>query len=159
MATSKRAPEAETRRCEAPDCVVDFVPQRSTARYHSTTCRSRAARARKAAEHHAAEESKTDTTAEHDLVKAVRLELHSANATMTVAGQLALQLARRIADPEAAGISTLSKELRALLVEAGVKQPAPAGADDPKPAEEPEDDEVTRARTRRKEARKAAGLA
>jgi hypothetical protein len=76
---------------------------------------------------------------------------------MTVAGQLALQVARRIADPDASGVSTLSKELRALLSEATAKQPA-AGEAPTAPAAEAED-EVTRARRQRDEARQAAGLA
>lgn len=153
--TRKVKPAAEARRCEAPDCEVDFVPQRSTARYHSTTCRSRAARSRKAAEDNAAEEAKTDTPAEHELVRTVRLELEKADGTMTIAGQLALQVARRIANPDTTGISTLSKELRALVAEAcGPTEPSDPP---PGPAVKAEPDEVEKARRRREEkAAKAA---
>lgn len=142
-------------RCAGPECVNDFEPKRSTARFCSTTCRSRAARARKAA----AESTEADTEkgkAEHALVRAVRKELKGADALDTVAGQLALQVARRIADPDASGVSVLSKELRALLAEAtGAKQPTPQ--DEPPAA--PGEDEVEKARRKREEARQAAGLA
>lgn len=151
--TRKAKPAAEARRCEAPDCKVDFVPKRSTARYHSTTCRSRAARSRKAAEDNAAEEAKTGTDSEHELVRTVRLELEKSNGTMTIAGQLALQVARRIANPDTTGISTLSKELRALVAEAC----GPAEPKDSTPAPKAEPDEVEKARRRREEkAAKAA---
>lgn len=148
---------ADLKRCEGPGCEVDFEPKRSTARFHSATCRQRAGRERKAAESAAAADSVAKTgDAEHGLVRAVRQELLDAEALDTVAGQLALQMARRIADPEAAGISTLSKELRSLLAEA--KGAAPAGPEpDPEPVEE--EDEVTKARRAREEARQAAGLA
>lgn len=140
--------------CEAPDCDRCFEPKRSTARFCSATCRQRAARARKAAEAQAREEAKTDTPAEHDLVRAVRLELEKADAVMTVPGQVALQLARKMANPDESGLSALAKELRVVLAEAtGAMTPVPAGE------VEPEDDEVTKARRAREEAREAAGLA
>lgn len=133
-------------RCAGPECQVDFEPKRSTARFCSTTCRSRAARAKKAASESVEADAEAGK-AEHALVRAVRKELDEADALMTVAGQLALQVARRIADPEASGVSTLSKELRALLAEATAKQPAPSEPT-PDPVDE-EDDEVTRARKAR----------
>jgi len=144
------------KRCEALSCDVAFTPQRSTAQYCSATCRQRAARARKAAADGAKQEKKTGTNAEHSLVKAVRLDLEKADAFDTVAGQLALQIARRIADPESTGISTLSKELRALLAEAKGEQSIPEGQP---PEPEPEEDELEKARRQRAESREAAGLA
>jgi hypothetical protein len=152
---------AEERVCAAPGCGERFVPKRSTARYHSATCRQRAARQRKAAEHNETEEAKTGTRDEHDLVKAVRLELEKAGRLMTVNGQLALQLARRAANPEESGLVGLSKELDARMTAAlaDSKQPETGGAgadSDGDPADE--EDEVTRARRQREEARQAAGL-
>lgn len=144
--------------CEGPDCAVEFEPQRSTAKFCSVTCRSRAARARKAAADEAVVAPDPETgDAEHGLVRAVRKELEAAEAIDTVAGQLALQIARRIADPEGAGVSTLSKELRSLLAEAkGDAGPEPT--DDGEA--ETEDDEVSAARKRREDkARAAAGRA
>lgn len=91
--------------------------------------------------------------AEHGLVRAVRKELEEASADDTVAGQLALQLARRIANPEETGITAMSKELRSLLAEA-------KGAAVPTDSAEPEpevDDEVTRVRKAR-EAKAAAAM-
>ena len=140
--------------CAAPDCSETFVPKRSTAKYHSDTCRQRASRARKAAKDEQVVPVDPDTgDAEHGLVRAVRLELQRASALDTVAGQLALQLARRIANPEEAGLSALSKELRSLLAEAkgAAAVPADAAAD----AEPEDDDDVTRARKAR-EAKAAA---
>lgn len=146
------------KRCEGPGCDVEFQPERSTARYHSATCRQRAARARKAAAA-SVEADRAAGTAEHSLVRAVRLELEAAAAIETVAGQLALQIARRIADPDGSGVSTLSKELRSLLAEAK----GTTGLDPTEPEESPvepeEDDEVTRLRRQREQARQAAGLA
>lgn len=139
--------------CAAPDCSVEFTPKRSTAKYHSATCRQRASRASKAA---AAEQVATvdpDTgDAEHGLVRAVRKELEEANAFDTVAGQLALQLARRIANPEETGITAMSKELRSLLAEAKGAAAVPTDPEEPEPEE---DDDVTRARKAR-EAKAAA---
>ncbi len=142
-------------RCAGPECPNDFEPKRSTARFCSTTCRSRAARAKKSA----ADSVEADAEAgkaEHALVRTVRKELVDADALMTVAGQLALQVAKRIADPDTAGISVLSKELRALLAEAAGPKPGPTG-DEPPAA--PVEDEVDKARSKREKARQAAGLA
>jgi hypothetical protein len=132
-------------RCAGPECQVDFEPKRSTAKFCSTTCRSRAARAKKAA----AESVEADAEAgkaEHALVRAVRTELTEADALNTVDGQLALQVARRISHPDTSGISTLSKELRALLAAVSAEKPGAAGSTE---SVEGEDDEVTRARKAR----------
>ncbi|HEY9353539.1 MAG TPA: hypothetical protein VIP28_09825 [Nocardioides sp.] len=151
---AKKSEPAASRECAAPDCTEQFVPKRSTAKYHSATCRQRASRANKAAEAEQVVAVDPDTgNAEHGLVRAVRTELEAAGAVGTVAGQLALQLARRIANPEEAGLSALSKELRSLLAEAKGAAAVPA---DPAVEPEPEeDDEVTRVRKLR-EAKAAA---
>lgn len=151
-----------SRVCAAPDCGVEFTPQRSTARYHSGTCQRRAARARKAAEVAAeidrraeTEENAGTADAEHGLVKATRLELEKASVLDTVDGQIALQLARKLTDPNLAGFAGMAKELRAILRDAvGAPVPSP----DPVEPAEPDDDEVTRARKARAQAREAAGL-
>ncbi|HEY9352586.1 MAG TPA: hypothetical protein VIP28_05020 [Nocardioides sp.] len=155
---AKKSEPVASRECAAPDCSVEFTPKRSTAEYHSATCRQRAARARKAAKAEQVVPVDPDTgNAEHGLVRAVRMELEAARALDTVAGQLALQLARRIANPDEAGLSALSKELRSLLAEA--KGAAVVPADPAAEAEsEDEDDEVTRVRKIR-EAKAAAAAA
>lgn len=136
--------------CGAPDCDARFVPERSTAKYHSATCRQRAARARKAAERDAAEEANTGTDAEHGLVKAVRQALEAAGKLSTVNGQLALELARRAVHPESSLVS-MSKELDARLT-AALGTTAVA-------VTEPEDDDVSKARKARDRKRAAAGEA
>ena len=146
-------------RCEADGCDNDFEPKRSTARFCSATCRQRAARQRKAAIANAEDESKTDTPAEHGLVKAVRLDLEKAKAIDTVPGQLALQFARRMANPDETGLSAMSKELRLLLAEARAESQTSGGGDDSSSASTPADaepDEVTKARRKREEIEAAA---
>ena len=138
--------------CEAPDCDNEFVPQRSTARYCSATCRQRAGRARKAAASEKVVLADPDTgDAEHGLVRAVRTELEAADALSTVDGQIALQLARKLADPDHVS-SGLAKELRATIAAAK----GATGPDEPTPPASVEtEDEVTKARKAR-EAKAAA---
>ena len=95
---------------------------------------------------------------ETGLVASVREELEAAGRMDTFSGQLALQLARRLANPDESGISSLSKELRTVMAAAldGVTPPSAEG--EPAAAEDDED-EVTRARRQREQARQAAGLA
>ncbi|GAA5154747.1 hypothetical protein GCM10023340_38800 [Nocardioides marinquilinus] len=143
--------------CE--DCGRAFEAKRSTARFCSTTCRSRAARARKAA----AESTDADQAAgkvEHELVKAVRAELVKAGADQSFSGQLALQLARKIANPDETGVTALSKELRTVMAAAlaHVAPPAP-GPDGGAGGDGAEDDEVTSARRAREAKLAAAGQA
>lgn len=152
------ADEVTDRECAAPDCSERFTPKRSTAKYHSATCRQRASRGRKAAKAEQVVPVDPDTgDAEHGLVRAVRKELEEASADDTVAGQLALQLARRIANPEETGITAMSKELRSLLAEA--KGAAAPSIGDDAPAETQPDDEVEKARRRREEIAAAAAQA
>lgn len=141
------------KRCEAPDCVVEFEPARSTAKYCSATCRQRANRARKAADE-SVEADAEKGKAEHALVRAVRLELEQAGKDQTFNGQLALQLARRLTDVGEKGPTALSKELREVMAVALAGQaPEP---EESLPDPEPED-EVTRAReARERKAREAA---
>ena len=149
------------KRCQAPDCVAGLESEHPRAKYCSNACRQRASRARKAAARHAEAEAQTDTRGEHGLVRAVRMELDEAGVLMTFKGQLALQTARRLANPDESGFASLSKDLRAVMAEAlAGSTPTPGGGDadgDSRPDEE-EDDEVTRARKARAEARQAAGL-
>jgi hypothetical protein len=150
--------------CAWPECGREFEAKRSTAKFCSVTCRSRAARDRKAAA--AAEKvgqvsahADPDGLAEHALVTAVRRELVEARALQTVDGQIALQLARKVVDVAASGISPLARELRVVLDRAKAAGAKPPGDDDAGHHEEPSaEDEVARARRLREEARQAAGL-
>jgi hypothetical protein len=118
---------------------------------------ARAAAKIKAAEATTAGEATEQSAVDkHDLVVLVRRELVRAEKLDTFAGQLALQLARRMANPDESGTtSSLSKELRAVMAQALEDQvPFP----EEKATDPGDDDEVTRARTAREKARKAAGL-
>ena len=74
------------------------------------------------------------------LVAAVRRDLEKADRLDTFTGQLALQLAKKIATQEATGIASLSKELRVTLALA-LMQPAD---DDPESRVGDELDVLTR---------------
>jgi hypothetical protein len=146
------------RTCEF--CGDAFDAKRSTAKYCSATCRQRAKRdrAKKSAKESDAPE------APQGLVASVRRDLESAGRADTFAGQLALQLAKRLTDPAESGISAMSKELRTVMA-AAMDGVIPPSAEEPKspeaPLEEqaPPEDEVEKARRKREEARQAAGLA
>lgn len=141
--------------CEG--CGEVFEARRTTARWCSDRCRKQAARGSDAqASEPAAPVEPTDS----GLVESVRRDLEAAGRVDTFAGQLALQLARRLSTPDESGISSLSKELRTVMAAAleGVIPPSAEGGEEPAPVEEDED-EVTKARRQREEARQAAGLA
>lgn len=143
--------------CGYVDCGVEFTPQRSTAKYHSSTCRQRARRQRTAAAESAAAPADAEGGhAEHSLVRAVRLELERSDAVDTVDGQIALELARRLANPDESSPSPLAREMRVVLAKVADSKPAASGeaAADAQSARE---DEVDRARRRREE--KEAALA
>lgn len=120
-----------------------------------TTARKPAARKTKAATPPPDTEAPAPAPAT-GLVETVRRDLEAANAVDTFNGQLALELARRVANPDEPSTSALSKELRAVMalavgaVSTGNGEP-PAGA-------APPEDEVEKARRKREEARQAAGL-
>lgn len=134
--------------CAEVDCSTWFTPQRSTARYCSATCRQRAADRR----NRPAKRSAEVDLAGHPLVRAVESELRQVGALETVDGQVALQLARRLATPDESGASSLAKELRASLTAAVVGKSGTAPEDS-----SAVDDEVEQARRRREaKAAKAA---
>ena len=157
--------------CAAPSCKVRFTPKRSTAKYHAPACRVAAQRARDAAKtpvpkkaepktaprRTEAKQTATKAADNHELVTALRQELETAQVLDTFEGQLALELARRLVTP-GENASALADKVRAAKANAlGVK---PGGESAGAAGEsEPEDDEVTRARRQREEARQAAGLA
>jgi hypothetical protein len=83
------------------------------------------------------------------LVDSVHNELAEAGVADTFAGQLALQLARKMSAVDATGVAALSKELRLVMIE------ALADGKPSEPAPEEVDDEVALARKAR-EAKAAA---
>ena len=135
--------------CEG--CGTGFEAARRDQRYCTGTCRARAARQRRAAGENALEKGKTGTSAEHDLVRAVRIELEKADALMSVQGQIALQLARRLVTPDASGLAAMADKLTAAVAAAtGTKLESDDAGSAP-------DDDVKRARdARERKAREAA---
>ncbi|MGH8523424.1 MAG: hypothetical protein ACREXY_04190, partial [Gammaproteobacteria bacterium] len=90
------------------------------------------------------------------LVDAVLRDLERADRLDSFAGQLALQLARKMADHEATGVASLSKELRTVLAAAVAKDDGP---DPSSPAADSGVDAVDEAGRKRDEKRAAAGQA
>ena len=137
-------------------CGEYFEARGAKAKWCSDRCRK--AKAREAQESDPVE-TPSDEHHDHELVASVRKELEAVDRLDTFAGRLALQLAKRLADPSESGISSLSKELRTVMAAAldGVTPPSAEG-DQPAAAVEVED-EVEKARRKREEARQAAGLA
>jgi len=147
-------------------CGVVFEAQRSTAKYHSPTCRKRAQRApanpvkparKAAAKRPAAKKPSTRSSTppapkESAFEKATRLELERLKKVDSMLGQQALVIAKRMANGTENGsaVVTLSKEHSRLMAELGSKQGA---AVDPVQAAR---DEVARKREQIA-ARQAAG--
>jgi hypothetical protein len=134
-----------------------FEPQRTTRRFCSTTCRKRAQRERRrAAERAAAEAAEAEaaaTAAESDeigppvvkLVDALQRKLSVAGEHVvdSFEGQLALQLASKIANPGESGVATLAKVLLQVVDAAMTTRPEDSGmsaAADPAPVEPEVDD-------------------
>lgn len=97
-------------------CGNGFAAKRSTAKYCSTTCRSRG---------HRAQGGATVTTLPTPpqptgLVAVTQRALEAADRLDTVLGQQALELAARIVSPFSTGssVATLSRELRTVMAEA-----------------------------------------
>lgn len=91
------------------------------------------------------------------MVASLIAELESFGVLDTVDGQLALQLARQVTATGATGVSSLSKEFRAVRADALAqgRRPEP----DAQPAEPAEVDEVEEARRRRDAKTRAAAAA
>lgn len=134
-------------------CGESFEASNRKARWCSDRCRK--AVARKVAAHVDTEATDSPTFDEappSGLVAAVKSELERANVADTFAGQLAISLAKRLADPDETGASSLSKELRTVMSSALAGVTPPAAQED--------DDEVAKAReARERKARYAAGQA
>lgn len=157
-------------------CGGSFEAQRRTARYCSTKCKSRGQRTRDKAPKRPAKRAAKKAVAKkatpakktaasrgsrssssaidrHGLVVAVTKQLEDADKLDTVNGQIALQLARRFANPNESGPAALADKLDQRLAAAlGTKPDGPDESTEP-------DDEVTAARKAREEAREKAGRA
>ena len=99
------------RTCET--CGVEFVAQRSDARFHNDACRKRAARRPRPVSADGVREPSTR------LVEATARDLEAAGLLHTVEGQLALIVAERIAaaGETSSGVAALSKEFSRLMAD------------------------------------------
>jgi len=131
-------------------CGEDFEAKSPRAKWCGSGCKKRAQRKPKPAE------TKSETPPDPEpvdsgLVASVRSELAEAGVVDTFAGQLALELARKMSAVDATGVSGLSKELRQVMAEAladvgPTDEPDDGDEDDPVSAAE---DEVARKRAER----------
>lgn len=102
--------------CQAPGCSKDFEARRSNARFCSSTCRSRANRARPAS----GSVTHLPTMFRSALELRVHLQLEDADRLDTIAGQQAMMLAAQLSNPTitASGVASVSKELSRVVAEA-----------------------------------------
>lgn len=139
------------RTCE--HCGQSFDARRKNAKYCSERHRVAASRARQPIADEAPSPVDLDLDAPaSELETSIHRDLERAGVLDTYPAQLALQLAKRLAQPDESGIAGLSKELRTVMA-AALEGSIPAAAD-----EDDSDDEVAKARRARElKARNAAG--
>ncbi|GAC1375745.1 MAG: hypothetical protein NVSMB4_04130 [Acidimicrobiales bacterium] len=118
-----------TRSCA--QCGLNYDASRPNSTYCGDTCRKRAQRAQKVAGSLPTAPERPETpldASEPALVAAVRRELSEADRLTTVAGQVALELAVRVANRREMGsaVASLSKQLREAMAEAMVNVVAEA---------------------------------
>lgn len=141
---------------ECARCAVSFEARSPRAKWCSDACRKAAQRAAvKDSTAAPAPDARETTPVDDGLVGQVRRDLEAADRLGTFYGQLAVKLAARLSNPDEAGISALSKELRVVMEAALAGAPTPDGSVEPVVPDE--DDEVKRAReNRERKAREAA---
>ena len=119
-----------TKTCQAPDCGKSFETTSARAKFCSSTCRSRVHRNGPGVlELPAPSDAPADG---RPLLDATRRELEEAGVADTALGQQALELARRMSDPRAMGLSVapISKELRQVMIDAKREAPRASGLDE-----------------------------
>ena len=109
-----------TRTCQGPDCGVQFETTSARAKYCGSTCRSRAHRNGGSVAEIPAATPLEAPEGEPALLATTRRALEDAGVADTPLGQQALELARRMSDPRAMGLSVapISKELRTVMADA-----------------------------------------
>lgn len=135
-----------------PDCQrcgVSFKARRSDAKWCSDRCR-------KAMKRNPPDDPPDDPVPGGSLVASVVAELQRVGALDSFAGQLAITLASRLAQPNETGASSLSKELRIVMAAALEAATPPAGDQDM--ADDNDDLEKVR-QSRESKARQAADRA
>lgn len=120
-----------TKTCQAPDCGKSFETTSARAKFCSSTCRSRVHRNGSGV----IEIPVTPTDAPTDarpLLDATKRELEQAGVAETALGQQAIELARRMSDPRAMGLSVapISKELRSIMADVLKAAPSASGLDE-----------------------------
>lgn len=120
-----------TKTCQAPDCGKSFETTSARAKFCSSTCRSRVHRNGSGVIELPAS-TEEPPSAPPGLLEATRRELEQAGVAETALGQQALELARRMSDPRAMGLSVapISKELRQVMVDAKREAPRAGGLDE-----------------------------
>jgi hypothetical protein len=106
--------------CQGPECGVQFETTSARAKFCGSTCRSRAHRNGESVAEIPPAAPSGDPQAVPPLLEATRRELEKAGVADSPLGQQALELARRMSDPRAMGLSVapISKELRTVMSEA-----------------------------------------
>lgn len=109
-------------------CSKEFETASSRAKFCSSTCRSRGHRSGGSVVP-MPEKAVDEST---PLLDATRRELEAAGVADSALGQQAIELARRMSHPKAMGLSVapISKELRAVMVEALKEAPSRSGLDE-----------------------------
>lgn len=131
-------------------CGDSFEAKRSTARWCSDRCRKRQRRKTSGEESGTPRRPSPDEPADSGLVDSVLRELEEADVAGSFAGQLALQLARKMTAVDATGVAGLSKELRQVMADAlGTTSREPADCEDEPDPLEAALDEVARKRANR----------
>lgn len=119
------------RTVECMACETSFEAKSPRATYCSPTCRKRGSRAGVKASVEPIRPP-SDPDADPPLLAATRRELEEAGVADTGLGQQAIELARRMSDPRAMGLSVapISKELRQVKAEALMVAPAASSLDE-----------------------------
>jgi hypothetical protein len=114
-------------------CGTEFETKSTRAKFCGSTCRSRGHRSgTSAAPVVPLPASPDDPEAVAPLLAATKHELEDAGVADTALGQQAIELARRMSDPRAMGLSVapISKELRSVMAEAMKDAPRASGLDE-----------------------------
>ena len=114
-------------------CSKEFETRSPRAKFCGSTCRSRGHRSGTNTQSVVplpTPPDKADAIA--PLLEATRRELEAAGVAETALGQQAIELARRMSDPRAMGLSVapISKELRSVMAEALKDAPRASGLDE-----------------------------
>lgn len=105
---------------------MEFQAKSPRARWHDPACCKRVQRAGGLGSVETAPSPVVDD--DHPVLAVVRAELEAVGTLETVWGQLALQLARKLLDPEESAVSAISKELRSVMARARGRSPATSAA-------------------------------